>query len=402
MGAYCLLKVSPATSGNLELSRELEFIKMGMPGSDVIYMDSSYNLFYPKGANQLFDIPEEVMPVINQHWAQFPPQHPLIPHIFGILFFFLWMVNFVGNGLVIFIFLKTKSLRTPTNMFVVNLALSDCIMMSTMGVPVTINAFTQRYWMWGVFGCQLYAFVGAVCGTCSILTMVVIGYDRYNVIVKGFNGVKITGGKAFVLLTLIWGYSIVVSMMPFFGWGGYMAEGLLVTCGYDYLSQDMNRKSYMMFAFGFNYLAPITMICFFYSKIVKAVVMHEAALKAQAKKMNVDSLRSNTDDNKDSAEVRIAKVAITNVLLWLCTWSPYAIVNFIAVFGNQALVTPLVSQIPSFAAKTASCLNPLVYAISHPRYREALSKEVPCLGIKNERAAAAAASGGTDSVQTKA
>jgi len=375
---------------------------MGLPTDEVILMDSSYNLFYPKGANQLFDIPDELSPIISQHWAKYPPQHPLIHHSFGIIFFFLWIVNFVGNGLVIYIFLKTKSLRTPTNMFVVNLAISDLIMMLTMGLPVTINAFTQRYWMWGVLGCHIYAFCGAVCGTCSILNMAIIGYDRYNVIVKGFNGVKITPGKAFILLLLIWTYSVVISMMPFFGWGGYMAEGLLVTCGYDYLSQEWNRKSYMIFAFAFNFLCPITMICFFYSKIVKAVVMHEAALKAQAKKMNVDSLRSNTDDNKDSAEVRIAKVAITNVLLWLCTWSPYAIVNFIAVFGNQALVTPLVSQIPSFAAKTASCLNPLVYAISHPRYREALSKEVPCLGIKNERAAAAAAGGGTDSVQTKA
>ena len=63
------------------------------------------------GTNQLFDIPEEVMPVISKHWAQFPPSHPLIPHVFGILFFFLWIINFVGNGLVIFIFLKTKSLR---------------------------------------------------------------------------------------------------------------------------------------------------------------------------------------------------------------------------------------------------------------------------------------------------
>jgi hypothetical protein len=27
------------------------------------------------------------------------------------------------------------------------------------------------------------------------MTMVVIGYDRYNVIVKGFSGVKITAGK---------------------------------------------------------------------------------------------------------------------------------------------------------------------------------------------------------------
>jgi len=30
--------------------------------------------------------------------------------------------------------------------------------------------------------------------------MVVIGYDRYNVIVKGFTGTKITMGKAFAIL----------------------------------------------------------------------------------------------------------------------------------------------------------------------------------------------------------
>ena len=60
---------------------------------------------------------------------------------------------------------------------------------------------------------------------------------RYNVIVKGFAGVKITAGKAFIMLTTIWGYSVVVSSMPFFGWGGYMTEGGLMTCGYDYLSQ---------------------------------------------------------------------------------------------------------------------------------------------------------------------
>jgi len=310
----------------------------------------------------------------------------------------------MGNGLVIFIFLKTKSLRTPTNMFVVNLAVSDCIMMSTMGLPVTINAFVQRYWMYGVLGCQVYAFCGAICGTVSILTMVVIGFDRYNVIVKGFSGTKITPGKAFILLVTIWTYSAVISAGPFFGWGGYMTEGMLQTCGYDYLSQDWNRKSFMIFAFCFNYCFPLIMICFFYTKITKAVVMHEAALKAQAKKMNVDSLRSNADDGKESAEMRIAKVAITNVMLWVVIWSPYAFVNMIGCLGNQDIVTPLVSGIPAFFAKSASCLNPVIYAISHPKYREALSKEVPCLGIREEsrKPAAAPADGGESSVQTKA
>jgi r-opsin len=58
-------------------------------------------------------------------------------------------------------------------------------------------------------------------GTVSIMTMVVIGYDRYNVIVKGFSGTKITGGKAFVILLCIWTYGILGCCPPFFGWGGY-------------------------------------------------------------------------------------------------------------------------------------------------------------------------------------
>ena len=39
-------------------------------------------------------------------------------------------------------------------------------------------------------------------------------------------------------------------------------------------------------------------------------------IKAQAKKMNVKSLRSGGNEDEESAEVKIAKVAITNVLLW--------------------------------------------------------------------------------------
>lgn len=101
--------------------------------------------------------------------------------------------------------------------------------------------------------------------------------------------------------------------------------------------------------------------------------------------MNVDSLRSNADSNAESAEVRIAKVAITNVSLWICIWTPYAVVVMIAAFGDRNMVTPLVSQLPSFCAKLASVLNPFVFAISHPKFREAVAEKCPCLGI-GERA----------------
>ena len=130
-------------------------------------------------------------------------------------------------------------------------------------------------------------------GVAAILTMVVIGYDRYNVIVKGFTGKKITPTIAFLSIVFIWAYACACCCPPFLGWGGYALEGLFMTCSFDYLSDDWNRKSFVLYAFICNYCFPISLVIFFYSQIVKAVVAHESALKAQAKKMNVDSLRSN-------------------------------------------------------------------------------------------------------------
>merc|ERR1719410_3042830 len=186
---------------------------------------------------------------------------------------------------------------------------------------------------------------------------------------------------AFGILLILWSYSTGIAIGPFLGWGDYSAEGLLITCSYDFISEDLNRRTFILFAYIFNFFTPMILIVVFYSNIVRAVVAHEAALRAQAKKMNVDSLRSGAKEDEDSAEVKIAKVAITNVLLWICIWTPYAAISALPIFGYKSLVTPLVSQIPSFMAKTACCLNPIVSAVSHPKFREAMAKELPCFGI---------------------
>ncbi len=83
----------------------------------------------------------------------------------------------------------------------------------------------------------------------------------------------------------------------------------------------------------------------------------------------------------DSAELKIAKVAVTAVILWAAAWTPYAVVMMIQAFGDRSLITPMVAQIPSILTKTASSYNPFVFAISHPKYREELAKRFPKLGI---------------------
>ncbi len=107
-------------------------------------------------------------------------------------------------------------------MFIINLAISDMGIMLTQGPLMFINAFSSDYWMWGSLICKIYGCLGGIFGTVSIMSMVVIGYDRYNVIVKGFSGTKITPTIAFFAVLGVWIYSVGACVPPFLGWGGYM------------------------------------------------------------------------------------------------------------------------------------------------------------------------------------
>lgn len=117
--------------------------------------------------------------------------------------------------------------------------------------------------------------------------------------------------------------------------------------------------------------------------------MFEIKCLFQAKKMNVESLRSNQGNSTETAEVKIAKAAITICFLFVAAWTPYGnkikinlsffylflnnlnegVMALIGAFGNKALLTPGVTMIPACACKFVACLDPYVYAISHPRYR---------------------------------
>ncbi len=50
---------------------------------------------------------------------------------------------------------------------------------------------------------------------------------------------------------------------------------------------------------------------------MKAVIIHEAVLKAQAKKMNVESLRSKAPGG-EAMEIKITKVNITKYFYSVC------------------------------------------------------------------------------------
>ncbi|KAG7161190.1 Opsin 3-like, partial [Homarus americanus] len=88
--------------------------------------------------------------------------------------------------------------------------------------------------------------------------------------------------------------------------------GFLTTCSFDFLTEDENTLTFVAGVFFFSYVLPGFFIVYFYSQIFGHVSAYEKSMKSQAKKMNVDSLRSvgNKEEQEKSAEIRIAKVCM--------------------------------------------------------------------------------------------
>ncbi|XP_043288003.1 rhodopsin, long-wavelength-like isoform X2 [Venturia canescens] len=162
-------------------------------------------------------VPEEMLHLIDPYWYQYPPMDPIWHKILGLVMIVIGILGWTGNGMVVYIFLVTPSLRTPSNLLVVNLAFSDFLMMIMMSPPMVINCWFET-WVLGPLMCDIYAMIGSLCGGASIWTMTMIAYDRYNVIVKGMNGRPLTINLAILKILIIWLHSLVWTIFPMVGW----------------------------------------------------------------------------------------------------------------------------------------------------------------------------------------
>ena len=210
----------------------------------------------------------DMIELIDAHWYQYPPLEDLWQNILLVCITVFMIIALIGNSIVISIFTSTKSLKTPSNYLVVNLAFADFFMMFTMGPPMIMCSY-YRTWIFGPLGCQLYGMAGSMAGCMSIWSMTMIAFDRYNVIVKGISATPLTKNGALARVAFIWAWAGVWTVLPMVGWSRYTPEGSLTACGTDYLSSDINTFSYLVVYSVACYWFPLFLICYSYFFIVQ-------------------------------------------------------------------------------------------------------------------------------------
>nr|BAQ54849.1 opsin, rhodopsin-7 like [Anax parthenope] len=320
--------------------------------------------------------------LINPHWLGFPPPRPISHYILAVLYAIVMIIGVSGNFLVIFMFCRCKSLRTPANILVMNLAVSDCFLLLKMPIFIYNSIFLGP--ALGAFGCQLYGFLGGLTGTTSIATLAAIALDRYFVVLYPLEPLKVpTRARARACVLLAWAYGAIFSSIPLFGINQYVPEGYLTSCSFDYLSDDRQSRSYILIFFTAAWFVPFTFISFCYAAICRAVALAAAyssssTVRAVGKLSDRRDASARRERQRRRTELRLAIVVLGVVALWFISWTPYAVVALLGVTGNRHLVTPLASMIPALFCKMASCVDPFVYAITHPRFRRELARRFSC------------------------
>ena len=88
-----------------------------------------------------------------------------------------------GNLLVVYVINKVSRLRNDTNLFILNLALTD-IAMGTIYMPFQIANLCTGVWNFSQVWCQMTGSILFILAYTSIFTMGLIAFNRYIKVLK--------------------------------------------------------------------------------------------------------------------------------------------------------------------------------------------------------------------------
>lgn len=212
-------------------------------------------------------------------------------------------------------------------------------------------------------------------GTTSIATLAAISLDRYWAVIRPLEPLRaLTALRARILAIATWIYAASFAIVPALdiGYGRYVPEGYLTSCSFDYLTNELSPRYFIFIFFCAAWLAPFCTISFCYLNIIRVVVYtRNIAMKNQEQRLSTRHIKEKV---KRKAEIKLAILVITVIALFFVSWTPYAIVSLLGIFGKKELITPTVSMIPALFCKTTACINPFIYVINHPIFRKEFKK----------------------------
>lgn len=182
--------------------------------------------------------------------------------IAGVCLGFIVCMTIGGNVLVLMAVFVNSHLRSTTNYFIVNLAIADLLLGTTV-LPFSASLEVINYWAFGQIFCDIWAAVDVLCCTASIMSLCVISIDRYIGVTRPLQHCTIMSEKrALYIIILVWILSIAISVAPLLGWKEPPPDDPSVC-------EVTQQVGYVLFSVSGSFYIPLAIILIVYFRVYR-------------------------------------------------------------------------------------------------------------------------------------
>ncbi|XP_006812231.1 galanin receptor type 1-like [Saccoglossus kowalevskii] len=290
--------------------------------------------------------------------------------LFNIAIGFIGAIGIIGNGTVCFVIVKVKSMRTATNILILNqsildLTISLVFVLSYLGPTIDPLSDTFRETVFCKFWLSLYPLWSLF--DSSSLNLVAITFERYFAIVHPVmhhNKFKGSGVRGVIAAIWLSGFSIEW----FWPYVHFIDNGV---CTNHFNDKHLERFVGLM-VFFVEYLFPMTVFIYCYVKIF-------IVLRTRVKEHATNTVASNQGSTYTKASQNVTKTLCVVVITYFVCWT----VPSLAYFQNWVFGGPLDWNGAFYKFTVLSvfcnvCCNPIIYGLIWEHFRKALKQVFAC------------------------
>uniref|UniRef100_A0A1A7Z3N5 Alpha-1B adrenergic receptor n=1 Tax=Iconisemion striatum TaxID=60296 RepID=A0A1A7Z3N5_9TELE len=305
-----------------------------------------------------------------------------------------------GNILVILSVVCNRHLRTPTNYFIINLAIADLLLGTTV-LPVSATLEILDRWVFGRIFCDIWAALDVLCCTASIMSLCVISIDRYIGVSHPlqYPGI-VTEKRALLAMLGVWVLSVVISIGPLLGWKQPPSPD-------DTVCLITEEPFYALFSSLGSFYIPLAVILAMYCRVYIVAKRTTKNLEAgvMRERMNTSELtlrihkgsQVHEDPNgagkgrahqarsslavkllKFSREKKAAKTLGVVVGMFILCWLPFFLALPIGSFNVNLRPPELLFKVIFWLGYFNSCLNPIIYPCYSREFKLAFIQILRC------------------------
>lgn len=310
----------------------------------------------------------------NITYLDFYLHRPSVAAVFIISYLLIFILCMLGNGVVCFIVLSSKHMRTVTNLFILNLAVGD-LLVGIFCMPTTLIDSITAGWPFGNTICKMNGMVQGISVSASVFTLVAIAVDRFHCIVYPFKQ-KLTISTAVVIIAVIWVLAIAI-MCPtavmshvkeikhFRVIGTNNQTGPVYWCSEHWPNPQM-KKIYTTVLFSNIYLAPLSLIVIMYARI--GITLFKSELNVESK--NHQQQRHAVSRRKQKVIKMLIIIALLFLLSWLPLWTLIMLNDYANLTENQyQIINIYIYPFAHWLAFSNSSINPIIYGFFNENFR---------------------------------